>query len=408
MNQMKNFKTENYTPQETVKFIEKPMKREGRHVNTSNLTMENPTSCRFCNDDKTIEETLYNLSGPANPKTLIKPIITPPIADLDFWKANNLVTHSAINDATQHDAFQSGYQVSTFCENVQNKILTPQQKKQNLRQQPRDGNYKKITYPDKEDGEGTAQENFTFPYEISREEPGQINTSCGYNPEQLVKSNLPSNFPYGNCQQQPQFSDYNKNLFTQTIQPGIYSRNQVNEPINTNIGISFQQQFEPLTQEVGSNGIMYTENDPRIIDSTPIGPNYSVINAVNETNVYDPRHSGYGTSYRSYSDKQLGQTKFYYDDIDAIRMPNYISRSNIDFERYADSYGPIPEGGEDGNKHHSNIRALANDSFTRNTINHRTELMERLTRKQRANAWQQRVAPINKGGQKMLGGMSCR
>lgn len=403
--QMENFKTEYYTPRETVKFIEKPVKREGRPVNTSNLILDNPTSCRFCNDDKTIEQTLYNLSGPPNPKTLINPVIAAPLADLDFWKANNLVVHSAINDATQHDSFQSGYQVSTCCGNVQNKSLVPQKKEQS-----KQAYQKQLSNPSKTKGKKELQENFSFPYEIREEEPGQMNTSCGYNPEQLVNSNLPSNFPSGNCQQQSQFSNYNKNLFTQTIQPGIYSRNQVIEPINSNIGISFQQQFEPLTCEVDSNGIMYTQNDPRIMDATPIGPNYNVINAINESNVYDPRHSGYGTSYRSYNDNQLGQTRFYYDDINAIRMPNYICRSNIDFEKYADSYGPIPEDGEYGNKYHSSIRALANDSFTRNSINQRTELMERLNRKQRANSWQQRIAPIQKNGsQLMLGGMgSCK
>ena len=40
----------------------------------------------------------------------------------------------------------------------------------------------------------------------------------------------------------------------------------------------------------------------------------------------------------------LGQTKFYYDDVDAIRMPNYITRSNIDHQPFADRYGPLPAG----------------------------------------------------------------
>ena len=391
---MEKFNIEHYTSQDTIRLIERPSRREGRPVNTTNLVFDNPTHCRFCDDEKPIDQTLYNSSGPPNPKTLINPVIAAPLADLDFWKANNLVVHSAINEETQQDAFQSGYQVSTCCGNMQNKILVQDSRRGSV--------YNNVKYPSnekqEENAQENAQENFTFPYEIKTEEQGQINTSCGYNPKQLVNSNLPSNFPSGNCQQQPRFSDYNKNLFTQTIEPGIYSRNQINEPINSNIGISFQQQFQPLSCESDSTGIMYTENDPRIMDATPIGPNYDVINAVNESTVYDPRHSGYGTSYRSYSDKQLGQTKFYYDDINAIRMPNYISRSNIDFERYADSYGPIPEGGENGNQYHSNIRALANDSFTRNTIKQRTELMNRLTRKQRANSWQQRMMPIQKGG----------
>ena len=67
-----------------------------------------------------------------------------------------------------------------------------------------------------------------------------------------------------------------------------------------------------------------------------------------EDNVYDPRLTGYGTSYRSYTDDNLGQTRFYYDDIDAVRMPNYIVKSNIDREPFADHYGTIPDGDQFG------------------------------------------------------------
>ena len=421
--QMETFKAEHYSPQETGRFIERPPRREGRPINTSNLYFDNPTHLRFCDDNKPVINTLVNKSGTANPKTFLTPVIAAPIADLDYWKANNLVVHSSINDETQQDAFQSGYQVSTCCGNNRNKKIVPvkksmyatnggdskegYQKSLPVIQQTMDCTpiYNKVTYPEPEQ----TQENFIFPHEIRKEQPGQMNTSCGYNPKQLVDYNLPSNLPAGNCQKQTQFSDYNKNLFTQTIQPGIYSRNQLIEPINSNIGISFNQQFEPVTcEENNSEGLTYIENDPRIMDDVLIEPNYGVINSVNNANIYDPRHSGYGTSYRSYTDENLGQTKFYYDDIDSIRMPNYITRSNIDFERYADSYGPLPENGGEGNPYHSDIRALAQDSFTRSTIKQRTELQERMTRKIRANAWQQRVAPIHKNSQYMLGGMSRR
>ena len=73
-------------------------------------------------------------------------------------------------------------------------------------------------------------------------------------------------------------------------------------------------------------------------------------------------------------------------------MPNYITRSNIDFEPFADTYGPMKNS--DGNEFNSKIRALAEDSWLRNSLKFRNEIQERAMRKINANAWQQRVAPI--------------
>ena len=118
-----------------------------------------------------------------------------------------------------------------------------------------------------------------------------------------------------------------------------------------------------------------------------------VIDAVNNSNIYDPRFTGYGPNYRAYVEKETGQPRFYYDDINAIRQPNYIVRSNIDFERYADSYGPMQPGEAAGNIYTPNIRRLANDSFMRNTLKYRTDLQERLMRKRNAEVYQRRLAP---------------
>jgi hypothetical protein len=197
---------------------------------------------------------------------------------------------------------------------------------------------------------------------IAPNESGWVNTSCGYNPEQVFESDLPSNFAAGNCEQDPNLRRFNENLFTQTIQPGVYTRSQVNEPINSNIGISFQQQFQPLTCKRNDSGLHYLNHDPRIIEPAIYEPNMALVDEVNEANVYDPRFYGYGTSYRSYSDPLLGQTRFAYDDINAIRMPNYITRSKIDFLPYADQYGPMKPGQEDGNPLTGDIRGLATTS----------------------------------------------
>jgi hypothetical protein len=335
----------------------------------------------FCDNMKDLDfsnSTMSNnqkLAGPANPKTFIKPIIVPQATNLEYWKANNLITHSAVNEATQQDNYMSGYAVSECCGNVDGASLVPSnmnvqiesiiegwespkpmvtnpviphltkqgQVKENF-QSPKpmvtnpvipylttEGKVRENFEKSGIKGEIYGDENYEYPYletgdkswgVVRENQSGWVNTACGYNPEQVFTSNLPSNLAVGNCQKAPQMSNYHKNLYTQTIQPGVFTTNQVNEPINSNIGISFQQQFEPVTCKRDDEGLHYTEHDPRIIEPALLNPNLAVIDPVDIYNVYDPRSNGYGTSYRAYTDNMLGQTKFMYDDIDAIRMPN--------------------------------------------------------------------------------------
>ena len=96
-----------------------------------------------------------------------------------------------------------------------------------------------------------------------------------------------------------------------------------------------------------------------------------------------------------------GQTRFYYKDVDAIRMPNYISRSKVDTNTWADKYGPTPEGFEHGNPNTHNIHKLANNAFHDATIEQRTSLMQSLMRKRNAELYQQRLFPLSND----LGGM---
>jgi len=380
------------------------------------------------------------LAGTANPKTFIAPVITPPLAAMDYWRANNLVNHSAVNAQSQVEAYQSGYQTISCCPGEPN-LLVPdknpasynvpiqlennysienfghhdyiKQPKINVNSTPQVPCYNQLYDQEGETNEG-FNTNMPFlktnpPLEktiVLPNEPGWVNTTCGYNPEQIFDAGLPSNLPVGNCAKDPIMKKYNDNLFTQTIQPGLYTTSQINEPINANIGISFNQQFPPTTCKTNelTGEVKYTEHDPRIIEPATLEPSLPRVSIATESNIYDPRFSGYGTSYRSYTDENTGQTRFYYDDIDAIRMPNYITRNNIDHQPFADQYGPLPPGDANGNKYNSNIRALANDAFVAGAIEFRTDLQERLMRKINANAWQQRKAPIRTGGQRMLGG----
>jgi len=198
----------------------------------------------------------------------------------------------------------------------------------------------------------------------------------------------------------------NKNIFMQNIQPDIYQESEIIEPINSNIGISFTQQFQPTTcSRKDDKGLTFTEHDPRIYN--PPKKPVELSNNITEANVYDPRFSGYGTSYRAYNDTNVGQTRFFYDDIDAVRMPNYITRSNIDFARYADKYGPLENSNKTGNQFNSNIRALAQNTFLECSLQQRTELQQRLMRKRNNELWQLRKFPMTTSGSYQTGMKRC-
>jgi hypothetical protein len=480
-----------------------------RNVNGSS-TIPRPPHTLFCNDETLLTPNDPNyislnqrLAGPANPKTLIAPVVTPPLAALEYWRANNLINHSHINSESQYDTYLSGYQVSNCCDRIdaclepvddsfdsfgsfgtviegfdnepsymgisdQQRPAAPkcnplQQTKRPIKSpQPTtskpfeytvgrrnqgvnsfDGDFTERYSAIKETNSSDGYEGFTckegsdardplvnqhlqhlqpirspqptttsgnlgrenFEYskhdeKVLPEESGWVNTMCGYDPRQIEKSNLPSNLASGNCERDEAMKRYNKNLFTQTIQPDVYTVNEVIEPINSNIGISFTQQFEPVTCKRDERGALtYTEHDPRVYEPkmVPNTPDMSVT----EADIYDPRFTGYGTSYRAYTDKNTGQTRFYYDDINAIRMPNYIVRSNIDFTDYADTYGPLHDSNKFGNKYNSNIRALAQDTFLRASLQQRDDLMERLMRKRNSELWETRKYPMRTfGGQK--------
>lgn len=314
----------------------------------------------------------------ANPRTKISPIVAAPSHDINYWKRNDTIRHSNTNYETNTDLYLSGY-ATRGCQ----KCEVPQ--------------YGETINPIIEN----FIENFEVskPYDIQQSpkpnQSGWVNTACGYNQNQL-SNNLPSNYTSGTCQLSPSLQEYNKNLFTQMYQPFRYNKTDIINPVSENMGISFTQQFEPMTSSVTQNGgLLFTEQDPRMY--TPQSSqreNMSAINSINTSNVYDPRFTGYGPSTRAYTHNMLGQTRFMYDDINAVRMPNYLVRSHIDTQKFADTYGSVEEGNEYGNKNTHAIRALVQDAWTDNSIQFRDDITTTAMRKNNAVRWQRRMAPI--------------
>ncbi len=123
------------------------------------------------------------------------------------------------------------------------------------------------------------------------------------------------------------------------------------------------------------------------------------------TDIVDPRFSGYGPTDRCYIDPNSGQRKYFYNDIDSIRMPPYISRNNIDVYPWAPKYG----AGFDGRNDHQrttrvetaaedkgldSVKQRALDAYRCSTNRARQELQESLMRKRNGEMWQLRAAPI--------------
>ena len=75
------------------------------------------------------------------------------------------------------------------------------------------------------------------------------------------------------------------------------------------------------------------------------------------------------------------------DDINAIKLNTYVTRNDVDFT----NYGPgMSEYGEmDGGK----MRKKVTDTYTYNTLAFRTDLQEKLMRKNNMVAWQNKQFP---------------
>ena len=397
------------------------------------MIIEKPSVFTWCDDavpfpqDSGLPSSSYvsinqRLAGPPNPKTLIPPVVVPPSHDLEFWKANNLITHSAINDMRQIDNYNSGYYITPECnpgdQCMSKEVISPAI----LSRRGCDVDAsapipspsipsEKASYVKRCGGEGggkceqqhpaswKTREGFSLgcgeKVEWCKKKPdtwkdsptdGLLLTDCNYDPNLYTTDGLPVNYPGKVNEAQP---DYNRRLFTQTIQPNVYTKYEVIEPLNSNIGISFTQQPEPTTVALTPRGdIEFTKHDP--LNFTKQGQPWKA-ETVTESNVFDPRSYGYGSNNRAYVDDFLGQPKFYYDDVDAVRVPNYIVRSNIDFMPLADAYGPMQNQG--GNPDTMIIRNLANKQFLDSTIQFRTGLQESMMDKANRMNWQNRMYP---------------
>ena len=377
-----------------------------RHANLRNTTCDSSTSCFKTNSDPFRTKTVVvdenyvsinnKLVGGPNPKTLIPPMITTPAYSL-AWRKSDTVVPNMINGHATQDLSRSGYVSQEYAPYLpreyddlsaglkQNDQYISRPLNETMMTLDRLGDKNKPvieTY-------APVDENPRLPTYGEKDWSNMINTANGYNKSQYENASFPTNNPQGRTGQQAEMSEYNKQLFTQTVQPGVYYREDIIEPVNSNIGISFQQQFLPRTIEDHSGNRMTIDHDPYFAPEPQ--PRKKAPDAPLPENVYDPRFSGYGTGSRCYIDKVTGQPRYPYDDINAVRMPNYIVRNKIDTHSFSDAYGPVTDTGKSLNE----IRPLAQDAFYRDTTQHRNDITTSAMRKMNAAMWQRRQAPLS-------------
>lgn len=422
------------------------------------------TQKRFCDDAVPLEYGPNHISpnqalvGGPNPKTRISPLIVAPSHDLDSWRNNDFVVHSQINRETNFDADRAGYNCGILPTKCGECVYVPCQCKsdslpdvtvngdliEGLNGSTESDGASSFSLPQGDFRKGGIWHARTkrnsrrsgYPDPTQRKHKQQyikeaINELKGKHDKPYIRRYVRNVFMDRHlgdvndleidevldninimsptlqedkkelitpCYESPR----RDNIITQTLQPGVFQKSHIGEPIQNNIGISYTQQWGPTEVQQTNNMIKYTMHDPNNTITTPQMKEEPI--AQNHGNIYDPRFTGYGTGYRSYVDQLTGRPKFFYDDVDAVTMPNYITRSNVDVFPWANTYGPDKIMTQSENNEY---KQLANNAFTDSTITFRTEMQERLMRKRNAELWQRRVAPISTMGRLGSSMKSC-
>ena len=326
------------------------------------------------------------LYGGQNPKTLIPPMMSRPMYSMD-WRNSSMAVPNIINGTSNENLHLSGYlsksDISSWDDEDRMKHV---ELKKNA-----EGDFIEDFNQARHSEEATIEHyNINNPSAVEYKEKDwsdYVKLSKGYNKGQLQKSGFPSNLPQGNCGQNERMKLYNDMLFTSNVQPGVKYRQNLIEQVNANSGISFQQQFLPRTITEVGDGILVEDHDP---ESAPELPKIYEKSIPSVDNVYDPRFNGYGDQTRSYVDDVTGQPRYVYDDINNVKMPNYLVRSKLDVFNFADTYGIAEPHGKSLNE----MRGDAERAFLDSSIAHRNDLTVKLMRKSNAADWQRRQAPL--------------
>lgn len=374
-------------------------------TNDGLMGMNRWCGCESLSSNGTLETATRRLIGGVNPRTLIAPKMIPPITDMEEWGTDNYTIHSAINNYRSDDLFLSGYTTLDDCkcrglcncagrlnkplikENFHEDVLGSNQPSSHRQSWPTNstnlsGTLGPLTTrvnsscrgtllrdcggEDLSQGQAVADHNYLSPYDISEQRitRPQILQNYGVSkvPEKSVYTSI---------------TDGEDLIFVETM---AHKRHSLN--------------FDPSGQN---------EQKKKRGGGSPYNADY--ITGDEPSMIYDPRMVGYSDSKRGYVDKLLGQPKFYYDDINAARAPNYITRNKIDIYSFGESTGRLKDP-KNLSETCGDVNQLAVEEFHNSALQHRSDMMQSLMSKRNGEMWQLREFPISTNGQRMLGGTS--
>lgn len=366
--------------------------------------------------DNTPNNEFANGDGNYNPNIFIKPIITPPITDLGHWRTNNFVNHSSINYRARTDLSQSGYITqktdnrSTYpriSENYEQRKSTSTLKE--AKREEEENTFLTTTIDGGSSGEKSSVSDTvinirTTPITGSYSGQGYtvidkpsfntvINESYGYYPNNPKLKGAPVNIPT------EESMEFNKKIFTTSIGPKITMFSDVVQPVNSNLGITYSQQFQPRTFEVQNDDeILVKRHDPYQYTH----PQQEEVAKQRYDNVYDPTSAGYGTSYRRYIEPIVNQPRYYYDDINNVRKPNMITRNEIDHTNWAEKYGLTYGTATQQGVGLEEVKELAHEAFNQAELSRRVDISSSLMRKRMDVDWQRKLYPINRNSSKAV------
>ncbi len=281
------------------------------------------------------------LAGVANDRTKVKPSIIAPIADLRYWSADPTISYSQINSRSTKYPRLSGWEMSA------------------IPQQPGIYTMTEMNQPI----------NSTNGIAITPQFPEHTYLIKGQDNKIYYDTNLGINYV---------LSEDNSPSQTAVSHP-------MDEMKSSPTGAPHPVHEAKTSQSSSSapKGIPAEESGITVVPTNYCGPNIY--------NMYDPRQTGFGSDNRCYLDERLGQTRYFYEDIDAIKMPQYITRNKLDssLTPFGNAYGDV----DAGTISLEDARRSAETSWLDNSIAFREDLMLKLMRKRNEEQIQKRVAP---------------
>ena len=125
-------------------------------------------------------------------------------------------------------------------------------------------------------------------------------------------------------------------LFVQPLQPGVYKKSLISQPIISNYGLVMTPDIPPTTIEY-SNGCTVIKDE----NSIGYSSTFNSDRVYDQASVYDPRtvSGGPGDSTSPRWNCLQGNWDYDYKLSNNIRMPSKISRSKLDMFAWSNPYG---------------------------------------------------------------------